>query len=118
MTAKRLFGVVKGHREHIVDHTGRLYSDSEVADLLNTVYENCNMYREDALKAEKDKEELFEENEQLKQSNEDARHILKREFDFATEQRQKHLDDPVVTNAYDIIRFDMRKALDKLGWLE
>ena len=61
---------------------------------------------------------LEKENEQLKQSNEDARHILKREFDFATEQRQKHLDDPVVTNAYDIIRFDMRKALDKLGWLE
>ena len=62
--------------------------------------------------------ELSEENEQLKQSNEDAIHILKREFDFATEQRQKHLDDPVVVNAYDIIRFDMRKALDKLGWLE
>ena len=32
MTDKRLFGVVKGHREHITDHTGRLYSDSEVAD--------------------------------------------------------------------------------------
>ena len=39
MTAKRLFGVVKGHREHIADHTGRLYSDNEVADLLNTVHE-------------------------------------------------------------------------------
>jgi len=35
MTEKRLFGIVKGHREHIADHTGRLYSDSEVADLLN-----------------------------------------------------------------------------------
>ena len=63
-------------------------------------------------------EDVCKENEQLKQSNEDARHILKREFDFATEQRQKHLDDPVVANAYDIIRFDMREALDKLGWLE
>ena len=66
----------------------------------------------------KDIASLEKENEQLKQSNEDARHILKREFDFATEQRQKHLDDPVVANAYDIIRFDMREALDKLGWLE
>ena len=66
MTAKRLFGVVKGHREHIVDHTGRLYSDSEVADLLNTVCEDCNMYREDALKAEKDKEHLLEENNEIK----------------------------------------------------
>ena len=63
-------------------------------------------------------ESLEKENEQLKQSNEDAKHILKREFDFATEQRQKYLDDPVVVNAYDIIRFDMRKALDKLGWFE
>ena len=70
----------------------------------------------DSLK--KDVESLEKENEQLKQSNEDAKHILKREFDFATEQRQKYLDDPVVVNAYDIIRFDMRKALDKLGWFE
>ena len=62
--------------------------------------------------------ELNDENQWLKQSTEDARHILKGEFDFATEQRQKHLDDPVVTTAYDIVRFDMRKALDKLGWLE
>ncbi|WP_405296385.1 hypothetical protein [Methanobrevibacter sp.] len=61
---------------------------------------------------------LHEENQYLKQSNKDARCILKREFDFANEQRQKYLDDPVVANAYDIIRFDMRKALDKLGWLE
>lgn len=45
MTEKQLFGIVKGHREHIADHTGRLYSDSEVANLLN---------------------ELSEENEQLK----------------------------------------------------
>ena len=74
-------------------------------------------------------EELHEENQELKkiiksitedyndlkQSNEDARQMLKKEFDFATEQRQKHLDDPVVANAYDIIRYDMRRALDKLG---
>jgi hypothetical protein len=58
---------------------------------------------------------LHEENQALKQVNEDAIHILKEEFDFATEQRQKHLDDPVVANAYDIIRYDMRRALDKLG---
>lgn len=51
MTEKRLFGIVKGHREHIVDHTGRLYSDNEVANLLN---------------------ELAEENEQLKQFKENV----------------------------------------------
>ena len=43
---KRLFGVVKGYREHIADHTGRLYSDSEVADLLNTVYEENEQLKE------------------------------------------------------------------------
>lgn len=39
MTVKRVFGVVKGYREHIADHTGRLYSDNEVADILNSVHE-------------------------------------------------------------------------------
>lgn len=62
--------------------------------------------------------ELKKENEDLKQSNKDAIQILKKEFDFANEQRQKHLDDPVVVNAYDIIRYDMRRALDKLGDFE
>ena len=47
MTDKRLFGVVKGHREHITDHTGRLYSDSEVADLLNTVHEENEQLKKD-----------------------------------------------------------------------
>ena len=54
---KRLFGVVKGHREHIADHTGRLYSDSEVADLLNTVSDSEVA---DLLNT------VHEENEQLK----------------------------------------------------
>ena len=44
---RRLFGVVKGHREHVADHTGRLYSDSEVADLLNTVYEENEKLKSD-----------------------------------------------------------------------
>ena len=96
---KRLFGVVKGHREHIADHTGRLYSDSEVADLLNTVYENCNMYREDALKAEKDKEKLLEENKQLKEQREklffrerDTKNRW-RELKQENEQLKKQLED-------------------------
>ena len=46
MATKRLFGVVKGHREHITGHTGRLYSDSEVADLLNTVHEENEQLNE------------------------------------------------------------------------
>ena len=38
----------------------------KICDLLNKYHEECKMYREDALKAERDKEELLEENEQLK----------------------------------------------------
>lgn len=61
---------------------------------------------------------LYKENQQLKQSNKDAKYIIKDEFIFASEQRQKHLDDPIIANAYDIIRYDMKKALDKLGDIE
>ena len=38
-----------------------------ICDLLNKYHEECKMYREDALKAEKDKEELLEDNEKLKE---------------------------------------------------
>ena len=56
MTEKRLFGTVKGHyKEHIVDNTGRLYSDGEVADLLN---------------------ELSDENEMLKSENDSYRNMF------------------------------------------
>ena len=51
---KRLFGVVKGYREHIADHTGRLYSDSEVADLLNTVHEENEQLKQQLFEARKD----------------------------------------------------------------
>ena len=102
-----------------------LYGRNSLLDLLNELNDKCEVleienesFEDGATRYAELYHKSLKENEQLKQSNEDARHILKREFDFATEQRQKHLDDPVVTNAYDIIRFDMRKALDKLGWLE
>ena len=82
MTAKRLFGVVKGHREHIADHTGRLYSDNEVADLLNTVYDENEQLKkqlEDCWFAHRTEmahhrvieKEQKEKNEQLKEQNAD-----------------------------------------------
>ena len=46
MTEKRLFGTVKGYREHIVDNTGRLYSDGEVADLLNEQHETIQQLQD------------------------------------------------------------------------
>ena len=80
---KRLFGVVKGHREHIADHTGRLYSDSEVADLLNTVHEENEQLKTQLQNTSDQRDEfhrgarenanrvgkLKKENEQLKQRN-------------------------------------------------
>ena len=122
MTAKRFKEIYPDiiRSNYCFTDNGEPIGDKEVCDLLNEQHETIQRLKQniDELLSVDIEEELLKENEQLKQSNEDARHILKREFDFATEQRQKHLDDPVVTNAYDIIRFDMRKALDKLGWLE
>jgi len=43
---KRLFGTKKGYREHIIDCTGRLYSESEAADLLNELYEENYILKE------------------------------------------------------------------------
>ena len=64
MTEKRLFGIVKGHREHIVDCTGRLYSDSEVVGVLN------NYEKENKGLNEKNKV-LHKEIERLKRQNGD-----------------------------------------------
>ena len=73
MTAKRLFSAVKGHKEHIVDHTGRLYSDNEVANLLNELTEENEEFNEELLEYDTFKkvygekiERLEKENEQLK----------------------------------------------------
>ena len=83
MTAKRLFGVVKGHREHIADHTGRLYSDNEVADLLNTVYEEneqlkttIQQLRTDNTKQKKKLNTTMKENEQLKIALKDKENLI------------------------------------------
>ena len=68
MSVERLFGVVKGHREHIADHTGRLYSDNEVADILNIVHEENENLKHRLAISEKAKYviALEKENEQLK----------------------------------------------------
>lgn len=89
---ERLFGVVKGHREHIADHTGRLYSDSEIADLLNTVYEENEQLKSDVYDWKASAEDylklgksLKKENEQLK--NENAK--MKKELSLLAEFNQK-----------------------------
>lgn len=64
MTEKRFFGTAKGHREHIIDCTGRLYSDSEVVDMLEN-YEKEN----EGLNAKN--KVLRKEIERLKTQNED-----------------------------------------------
>ena len=72
MSDKRFFGAVKGFREHIADHTGRLYSDNEVAYLLNTVYD---------------------ENEQLKQRNNRQAKQLDRLYNLIEQKDWRTLTD-------------------------
>ena len=81
---KRLFGIVKGHREHIADHTGRLYSDSEVADLLNTVHEENEQLKTQLQNTSDQRDEFHRgarENAnrvgKLKKENEQLKHSIK-----------------------------------------
>ena len=68
---KRLFGIVKGHREHIADHTGRLYSDSEVADLLNELNDENEAFKnsDNITELETEIMKLKEENNELQERN-------------------------------------------------
>ena len=36
-------------------------------------------------------------------------------YDYASEQRQKNLDNPLIAKAYDIIRYDVRKLAEEMG---
>ena len=89
MTAKRFFGAVKGFREHIADHTGRLYSDNEVAYLLNTVYD---------------------ENEQLKQDNAGLMKLLENQSIIIQKLYSKILEfelkEPIVLTKEDLELMD------------
>lgn len=76
---------------------------------------------------------LEKENEQLKQCLNEAKNDEKQlgidfmgfkmklieqlriHYDYASEQRQKNLDNPLVAKAYDIIRYDVRKLAEEMG---
>ena len=76
---------------------------------------------------------LVDENEQLKFKLEEVRSDEKQlgisfmefkmklieklqiHYDYATEQRQKNLDDIFVAKAYDIIRYDIKKLAEEMG---
>lgn len=89
MIEKRLFGAVKGHREHIADHTGRLYSDNEVANLLNTIYD---------------------ENEQLKQDNAGLMKLLENRSIIIQKLHSKLLEfelkEPIILTKEDLELMD------------
>ena len=36
-------------------------------------------------------------------------------YDYASEQRQKNLDNPFVAKAYEIIRYDVKKLAEEMG---
>ena len=70
--------------------------------------------------------ELYDENQELKKKNKqlsidfmDFKMKLIEQFqihyDYASEQRQKNLDDHFVAQAYDIIRWDVRNLAEEMG---
>lgn len=77
--------------------------------------------------------EIAEENEQLKQCLNEAKNDEKQlsidfmgfkmklieqlqiRYDYASEQRQKNLDNLLIAKAYDIIRYDVRKLAEEMG---
>ena len=70
--------------------------------------------------------ELHEENQELKKKNKKLSidfidfkmkliEQLQIHYDYASEQRQKNLDDPFVAQAYDIIRCDVRNLAEEMG---
>ena len=93
----------------------------------NNILKASNGEYEDALAR------LEEENEQLKFKLEEVRidekqlgisfmefkmkliEKLQIHYDYATEQRQKNLDDIFVAKAYDIIRHDIKKLAEEMG---
>lgn len=78
-------------------------------------------------------DKLKKENEQLKQclnvAKNDEKQLgidfmgfkmklieqLQIHYDYASEQRQKNLDNLLVAKAYDIIRYDVRKLAEEMG---
>ena len=67
--------------------------------------------------------ELNDENQELKKKNKQLSidfmdfkmkliEQLQIHYDYASEQRQKNLCDPFVAQAYDIIRYDVRKLAE------
>ena len=113
MTAKRLFGVVKGHREHIADHTGRLYSDNEVADLLNTVYEEneqlkttIQQLRTDNTKQKKKLNTTMKENEQLKEA-------LFFYISVAITETSSHINEDLEKECNQLLKCSYKEALKK-----
>lgn len=69
--------------------------------------------------------ELHEENQELKKKNKQLSidfmdfkmkliEQLQIHYDYASEQRQKNLDDSFVAQAYDIIRYDVRNLAEEM----
>ena len=69
--------------------------------------------------------ELYDENQELKKKNKQLcidfidfkmklTGQLQIHYDYASEQRQKNLDNPFVAQAYDIIRCDVRELAEEM----
>lgn len=106
MTAKRLdFSEWSLKKDKYDDLTVESASEDELVDIIN---------------------ELNDENQELKKKNKQLSidfmdfkmkliEQLQIHYDYASEQRQKNLYDPLAAKAYDIIRYDVRKLAEEMG---
>lgn len=114
----------------------------EVADQLNRYYKREEILKQSdnvndltllVLDLQEKLKELKDENEELKQClnevKKDEKQLgidfmgfkmklieqLQIHYDYASEQRQKNLDNPLLAKSYDIIRYDVRKLAEEMG---
>lgn len=108
----------------------KLKSDGFLIETVFDTFENIELSAEGVVS---DLNELYDENEQLKQCLKEVKNDEKQlgidfmdfkmkligqiqiHYDYASEQRQKHLDNPLLAKAYDIIRYDVRKLAEEMG---
>ncbi len=58
--------------------------------------------------------ELYEENQFLKEKEKDMLDYLKNEYDYVYKQKIKHLDDAVLVTCYEMIEYHIRSMIEHL----
>lgn len=123
MTTEKLFGMVKGHREHIADNTGRLYSDGEICDLLNEqdaeikrLQDDIFDWKESAKDYHKIGQALYKENKELKQVLGSI--LIEVRRDISATNHSGEVKAFVNPNSFDLISNVLKKYGALKDWYE